>query len=652
MATGGEPPDSDADRRGRDAAVRFALKSIPDAVLVIELPSRRRVYANDAVVAFAGVTREEFEASPVGLALPPGERERFRASVRRVAAGGPPEVLQSEVLHRDGRRLPVEVRIDFRPDGSGEPGHGYAILIGREVSERHDAQQRLRRSEESFRIAFDEAAIGKAVVEVDPDGARRIVRANRALGEILGADAADLIGRDFGEFTLPDEPFDPRTVLGLPAGIAAPPRPKRYRRLDGTTVWVDFRASLVDLPEAGVRTVLVDVVDITVQRLAEERRRRRAAMTSALAHISTEVLAGRSEQEIYRLVVDGAAEVFEAENVSLGFPEGAGGIEQVAWHGPATSAIMDGALPRAPMFLETLRHHQRVAFAVPPATMPPEIVDRIGPFAAARFATGAADDEIGFVALTRARGAAPFDEADLDLLEEFASHLGLAVELGRARAVEARVALLEERQRIARDLHDSVIQDVISVGLQLVSGLDGELDAVRRSARDGVIEQLNRTVRQLRGTVFDLRPLDAGQTVSTLLATIVADAGRALGFRPALTLTGPLDALPDRLAGHAVAVVREALANVVRHAGATLAEVQVTLDGAWLSVVVEDDGCGMDRPGPGFGLSNIAFRARSAGGTVHVGPRAPSGTRVVWTVPIDPNSPIGLVPTTDPVSRW
>jgi signal transduction histidine kinase len=195
--------------------------------------------------------------------------------------------------------------------------------------------------------------------------------------------------------------------------------------------------------------------------------------------------------------------------------------------------------------------------------------------------------------------------------------------------------VLEDRERIARDLHDVVIQRLFAAGLGLQS-ISGAIvrDEVRERVRR-TVDDLDMTIRDIRTAIFELRA-PAGSLRGELMATVAAVA-ESLGFRPALHVTGPIDhAIPDVLGVEMLAVVREALSNVVRHALATAVTVAVSVTGERLAVTITDDGAGTDPAGrpEGQGLVNMRRRAEDRGGTFTLGPADGHGTVVSWSVPI------------------
>jgi PAS domain S-box-containing protein len=207
----------------------------------------------------------------------------------------------------------------------------------------------------------------------------------------------------------------------------------------------------------------------------------------------------------------------------------------------------------------------------------------------------------------------------------------------RARAAERDVVLLEDRQRIARDLHDRVIQRLFAAGLgiEAVRGRAGHDDLLsERLLR--VVGELDDTIRELRSSIFELNFTSSPQSLRATVFDVCADQRAILGFDPVLRFTGLIDTVSEGLAGHLVAVLRESLANVARHAQAS--SVQVTLVvGPELVLRVEDNGIGLPadaRRQGGNGLGNMSVRAEKFGGTCDLTSASPSGTTLDWRVPL------------------
>lgn len=197
-------------------------------------------------------------------------------------------------------------------------------------------------------------------------------------------------------------------------------------------------------------------------------------------------------------------------------------------------------------------------------------------------------------------------------------------------ALEA--ARAAERRRIARDLHDTVIQDLVAVGMALAADPPGEADLERR-ARDAVMaEQLERAIARLRYVVGNLTAEHARVPLSSSVATLVSEAALALGFAPGLRVAGAIDDLDDDLADHVVAVVQESLSNVVRHAAASGASVTVEVTDDRVLVEVVDDGRGLPTTvSREHGLGNLESRAVDCGGRMTLARgRFGRGLRMRW----------------------
>jgi PAS domain S-box-containing protein len=207
-------------------------------------------------------------------------------------------------------------------------------------------------------------------------------------------------------------------------------------------------------------------------------------------------------------------------------------------------------------------------------------------------------------------------------------------ELQRAREA---LALVEDRERIARDLHDTVIQRLFAVGLSLQG-------AITRAAADPAVERIQMaiddidvTIRDVRAAIFALHTRRAfGESVRDDLLTVTREAARVLGFEPQIAFDGPVDSVAtDQVREHVVATLREALSNITRHAHASAVTITLVVEGRDLVLRVDDDGRGISETGAGRGLSNMRDRATEIGGTCAVTSSPETGgTRIEWRVPI------------------
>jgi PAS domain S-box-containing protein len=204
------------------------------------------------------------------------------------------------------------------------------------------------------------------------------------------------------------------------------------------------------------------------------------------------------------------------------------------------------------------------------------------------------------------------------------------------RARDNELLLLEERERVARDLHDTVIQRLFATGLSLAV-LQARLPAGPNAARVAeAVEMVDGVIREIRETIFALDLRSSGTVdLREHLAPVLDELTGPLGFRPRLAVRGCLPSTGAPVAHDVVCVVREALTNVAKHARASRADVVVDTGNGVLAVTVADDGDGIpDGPGAGNGLANMTERARRHGGDAAVERRSPRGTLVTWRVPL------------------
>jgi signal transduction histidine kinase len=222
-------------------------------------------------------------------------------------------------------------------------------------------------------------------------------------------------------------------------------------------------------------------------------------------------------------------------------------------------------------------------------------------------------------------------------LTSFAHRLTVSLGAATAQADRARSVLYEDRDRIARDMHDHVIQRLFATGMSLQSAARVSDEGVR-DRLDRAVDDIDSAIKDIRHTIFGLHRQVGSRALTSEISAICRDASVTLGFPPELRLTGRTDDLPESVAVDVLAVLREGLSNAARHAGATQVQVAVEVaDDVTVSVV--DDGQGLGSGTRRSGLDNLARRARHRGGSMDLGPGEPSGTRLVWTVPVGEAGP-------------
>ncbi|WP_372351627.1 GAF domain-containing protein [Streptomyces sp. KL116D] len=363
------------------------------------------------------------------------------------------------------------------------------------------------------------------------------------------------------------------------------------------------------------------------------------------AEFTGSLLSGTEESEVLRLMVERAKEIAGADLgvVALILPDQDDLHETLAL-GHQAEVHDDVTLPRKGTFAGTALSAGELVTSDdirkdPRITYQPARWDGLGPAVAAPIGTAASVR--GVLMLARKADSQPFSAAELIPLVGFAGQAALALELADRRRDTEQMSLLEDRDRIARDLHDLAIQRLFATGMTLQSAqrFVQHPEAAERLMR--AVDDLDTTIKIIRSTIFGLREQDAPPTGAGLrLRTVraIEEAARVLGFTPALRMEGLLDVdVPRAVADDALAVLGEALTNVARHARASSAEVALTVRGRSLTLAVADDGIGITSEADSHrsGLANLTARAQRRGGTLTVGPGKGGGTHLEWKVPLN-----------------
>ena len=251
-----------------------------------------------------------------------------------------------------------------------------------------------------------------------------------------------------------------------------------------------------------------------------------------------------------------------------------------------------------------------------------------------------ADRVFGNLYLTEKRSAEVFSDVDEELVVGLAAAAGVAIENARLHAKVAELVLFEDRERIARDLHDTVIQRLFATGLSL----QGTEPLVRRDPDtacdriEAAVDDLDETVKHIRTAIFALESSRSHEEgVRTRALALCRESAGALGFEPHIVFDGPIDTrIPDEAAIDLLATLREGLSNVARHAGAARVDVAISVDGAVAELEITDDGVGLpEDPTGGHGLPNMTTRATRNGGTCALETGPTGGTTLRWRVPLD-----------------
>ncbi|MFI7431505.1 GAF domain-containing protein [Micromonospora sp. NPDC049836] len=362
---------------------------------------------------------------------------------------------------------------------------------------------------------------------------------------------------------------------------------------------------------------------------------RRERWLAATAEITSVLLGEVRRTDALTLVARRAREVAEAELALVLLyddDEGQFTVEVVDGADEASRHLVGAVLPASETTFAgsvTERRLELLENLAAAAPWPAPVV--AGPAVVSPLA--AADTLHGVLVIAHQPDRNPAGDDDMALLNSFAGQAALAMERARGQEERELLVVLEDRERIARDLHDVVIQRLFATGLQLQSGAMNARPEISKRINQAV-DDLDATIRDIRRTIFELRtPMSAA--LRTEIREAIEAAAELLGYRPQLELVGPIDsAVPDVLRPDLTAVLREALSNAVRHAQAGRVAVRVEVDAGWVTVTVTDDGVGCDPEAARSGLVNLRERADRLGGDFRLGRVEPHGTEVRWSVPL------------------
>ncbi|MEV0698506.1 GAF domain-containing sensor histidine kinase [Saccharopolyspora sp. NPDC050389] len=373
-------------------------------------------------------------------------------------------------------------------------------------------------------------------------------------------------------------------------------------------------------------------------------------MLAASTEITRLALSAEDPEAVLPLVVRRAAELAEADlgvvtvraddgrltvEAAYGAPTATGPLaDPVGTVLSSRSAAARVARSGVPVVVDDLIDDPLTAPYVPAA------LRVYGPFAVAPF--GTRERRLGALAVYRRRGASTFTRVAVDVLTSFAAQAGLALVLAEGSTARQRIAVYQERERIARDLHDVIVQRLYATGVQLEvleRRLSGRLDTPDAARLAETMEQIDQAIAEVRATARTLRSADPEDTahapaLDDSMRSEVQIAGELLGRPPRLEIDGDFSDVPVPVADHARAALREALSNVVRHAGAQTVLVRVRRSDSGLLLQVVDDGCGIPRDVSKRGLRNLEERAVAAGGRCVITSSPDSGTTVTWEVPL------------------
>jgi PAS domain S-box-containing protein len=586
---------------------------------------------NTAFAIDHGGTPEDFAGKPLVEVFSPAARSRIAEFAAFVNREG---YLRYETEHMrlDGTVFPVDTEVVAArgPDGRLLYRVAYVSDLteqkAREASEHHAVTL--------FATALDKAPIGMCLIGLDG----RFLRVNEALCRLAGRTEDEMLACTFRELTHPDDLDLDLTLYHecLRAQRAGYEIDKRYLRADGEVIQARLSVSLVRDGVGKPMHFICQIVDLTERTRLEEQ-------LEASIRIARDLLSDLDAHSLQHIARE-AAQIARADRVLVLLPTRDPDHLQVAvavgsdvGHLPGTYVAMEGTITGQVFRTGELQVlDETVATAAAAAEVHFAPTGGLGP--SMMIPLLGEREPRGALALGRDAGRPPFAPADVELAKAFAQQAAIALELADARELARQVELLEDRDRIARDLHDHVIQRLFAAGLTMQS-MAGSLEPAQAERLMRCIEDIDETITQIRSAIYGLRaPLTSAlSSTRERILSVLADVTPLLSSAPVVQFAGPLDVmLPDDLVDDLIAVLRETLTNVARHAraGSVRVAIEADIERRELSVQVADDGVGMGETARRSGLANLRKRAESRSGTFLVESPEAGGTRVGWVVPI------------------
>jgi signal transduction histidine kinase len=396
--------------------------------------------------------------------------------------------------------------------------------------------------------------------------------------------------------------------------------------------------------DEAVLTALGAAAGVAVEnaRLYEEARRQQSWLRAS-SELTISLLSGAAPAKVLEDLTKQALELSGADLVTLALPDedgrrltleyaaGEGAAEACGLVVPAGQSLSGQVLASGePITVENFANDPRTA----DVTRLP--MGHIGP--AVLFPLGTPGHVRGVLTVGRSQGRPPIQQGAASVVAAFAAQAAVALELADHRADAEQLSVFEDRDRIARDLHDLVIQRLYATGMSL----EGTMPMIaRHEVADRVrnaVDAMDDTIRDIRGTIFALqsRGRASAPRLRTDIVALTDEMAEMLGFAPALRLGSGLDSQGSaELSDQVLAVLREALSNAARHSGATRVDVTVDTDDAgMLTVLVRDNGQGIGDTGRRSGLANMAERAEHLGGVLRLAAAEGGGTELEWRVPV------------------
>ena len=619
-----EGADREPDRLD-DGVDTFA--AAPDAIVVVDEVGLITTVNAQASELF-GYARDELVGRPIEILLPVRFGEQH-VKHRQAFTGRPTRRSMGQTLSLYGRRksgdeFAVDVSLNFERNAT----RGLRVIaFVRDATARRRMEEELRASEEGFRLLVEGAA-DHAIFMLDASG--RVITWNPGAERIKAWRADEILGRHFSVFYLPEDVTSGQPERDLEhAAAEGRAQSEGWRvRANGQRFWAETTLSAVRAENGTLR----GFAKVTRDRTESHQARTRL---ESVGELNRAVLERRSEAALLALVAARARAMVSA-TLAAAWSVTDDGLVVTYAEGDGTSAILGSRATEDSVVTVVARstRAELVEDLKADLRVPRELPDA-GLGSALFVPLHTAGETFGVLGVFMACDREPLQSHESDMLQAFGIQAASSFAHARTRREVEQLRVVSERERIARDLHDTVIQRLFAVGMSLEATNRRPAGETQERLQQAVAD-IDDTIKSIRTSIFSLEArADTKTSLRSRVLDVVAETTPVLGFEPSVRFDGPVETLATKdVTENLIAALREALANIARHAHATAADVTVSA-GDDIVLTVEDDGVGapaFHREG-GHGVANLHERARMLGGDASITPRSPNGTRVEWRVP-------------------
>ncbi|GAC1319120.1 MAG: hypothetical protein NVS2B16_24420 [Chloroflexota bacterium] len=631
--------------RQRQEEYRAIFEATSDGLIVADLDGRL-VEVNPALCRMHGYSRDELVRLYPTDFIHPDYHSIFAEYMATLNRGGTYQTGAIDV-RKDGSTFPVEVH------GTTFVYRGTPHVLGvvRDVSERAEAERQLREREEQYRGIFETTSDGLIIGDIDGF----VVEVNPAACRMYGYSHDEFIGRPISSLVHPDyRDESPENRQTIDEGGVVQVQEIALRR-DGTPFYVDVQGSRFIYKGRPHRLAAVrDVTErVRIHDMLEQRVEERTRELSTLLDVSHHVASTLQLQPLLDLIIDQLKSVVDYTGAGISLEQGPHAMKVIAYRGPGPQSIAlgaqyEGAVSRplwelmrrgVPMVIDDVRGD------TPFARM---YRDTVGDLLEAAFnyirswmaiPLRVKDRDIGVLFLEHDEPNA-YTAHHADLALALAQQAAIAIDNARLHERAREAAVLEERQRLSRELHDSVTQALYGIGVGAqTTRLMLEKDPGRAAeSNDYVISLARAGMAEMRALIFELRPESLEMEG---LAAALRKQASALQARHEIPVTVSLCAEPQTpliMKEALYRIAQEALHNVVKHARATQVFIALVCRDGEIGLEIEDNGAGFDtdEPFPGhLGLQSMRERATSLGGTLETNSRPGEGTKIRASIPLE-----------------